>query len=116
MRSVQWPAFRIERKQRGSGDLIRERKLAIPYPTIFLSQLSEKTKDIIREDLRPSAEENGCCLAWAWEADVYAGLSRRFCDIDDIYRGTQLTFCREREDAEAYFNEYGEKPLREQTR
>lgn len=96
--------------------MIKERKLAIPYSTVFISQLSEETRYIIREDLRRYADENGERLAWDQETRDYSGMSRRFCDMDGIYQDTKLMFCKEGEDAEAYFHAHGNRPVKEQTR
>ena len=78
--------------------MVKERKLAVPDPTIFIAQLSAGTRHIIREDLRQHARENGYRLEWDWEAKDYVGMARRFCDIDEIYKDTKLIFCEQGED------------------
>lgn len=78
--------------------MVKERKLAVSDPTIFIAQLSAGTRHIIREDLRQHARENGYRLEWDWEAKDYVGMARRFCDIDEIYKDTKLIFCEQGED------------------
>ena len=73
--------------------MVKERKLAVPNTTIFIAQLSAGTRNIIRKDLEQHARENGYHLDWDWEAKDYAGMTRRFCDIDEIYKDTKLVFC-----------------------
>ncbi len=46
--------------------MVKERKLAVSDPTIFIAQLSAGTRHIIREDLRQHARENGYRLEWDW--------------------------------------------------
>ena len=82
--------------------MVNERKLAIPYPTIFICQLPKGTQDIIRKDLEQHAREHRYVLERDMEAHDYVGMTRRFCDIDDIYKCTELTFCNEGEDVAAY--------------
>lgn len=82
--------------------MVKERKLAVPYPTVFIAQLPLETREIIREDLRQHAREMGYRLKWDPEAEDYVSMSRRFCDIDGIYMNTQLEFCEPGEDVEAY--------------
>lgn len=80
----------------------RMQKLAVPNSTIFIAQLSAGTRHIIREDLEQHARENGYRLEWDWEAKDYVGMTRRFCDIDEIYQNTKLIFCERGEDIEAF--------------
>lgn len=82
--------------------MVKERKLAVPNSTIFIAQLSAGTRHIIREDLEQHARENGYRLEWDWEAKDYVGMTRRFCDIDEIYQNTKLIFCERGEDIEAF--------------
>ena len=82
--------------------MVKERKLAVPYSTIFIAQLPAGTRRIIREDLRQHARENGYRLEWDWEANDYAGMAGRFCDIEEIYKDTKLVFCERGEDVEEY--------------
>lgn len=82
--------------------MVKERKLAVPYSTIFIAQLPAGTRHIIREDLRQHARENGYRLEWDWEANDYAGMAGRFCDIEEIYKDTKLIFCERGEDVEEY--------------
>lgn len=82
--------------------MVKERKLAVPDSTIFIAQLSAGTRHIIREDLEQHARENGYRLEWDWEAKDYVGMTRRFCDIDEIYKDTKLIFCERGEDIEAF--------------
>lgn len=82
--------------------MVKERKLAVPDSTIFIVQLPAGTRHIIREDLEQHARENGYRLEWDWEAKDYVGMTRRFCDIDEIYKDTKLIFCERGEDIEAF--------------
>lgn len=82
--------------------MVSSRILAIPYETIFIAQLPEETRKIIREDLRQYAKEQGIRLEWDREAMDYTAMSRRFCDIDEIYSRTNLHFCKEGQDVEPY--------------
>lgn len=41
-------------------------------------------------------------MEWDWEANDYAGMAGRFCDIDEIYKDTKLVFCERGEDIEEY--------------
>lgn len=84
--------------------MINKRKLAVPKTTAFICTLPKATQDIIREDMRQHASEHGYQLEWDREAADYAGMSRRFCDIDEMYNDTVLEFCKEGEDIEAYEN------------
>ena len=72
--------------------MVSNRILAIPYETVFIAQLPEATKKIIREDLRMYAKEQGICLGWDTETMDYVAMSRRFCDLDEIYARTDLQF------------------------
>lgn len=82
--------------------MVKERKLAVPNSTIFIAQLPIGTRHIIREDLKQHARENGYCLEWDQEAEDYVGMTRRFCDIDEIYKNTKLIFCERGEDIEEF--------------
>lgn len=78
--------------------MVKKRKLAVPYTTIFICQLPKATQDIIRSDIEDYARENGYQLLWDHEAKDYVAMTRRFCDIDDIYNNTILEFCGPGED------------------
>jgi hypothetical protein len=80
------------------------RKLAVPYTTIFISQLPEETQEIIKGDLQHHAKKNGIILEKD-ENNEYIGLSGRFCDIEEIYSGVKLDFCEQGEDVKAYKEE-----------
>lgn len=82
--------------------MVKERKLAVPYTTIFIAQLPEETQRIIRADLMEYAREHNERLEWDLEAQDYAGMTRRFCDIEEIYRDTALIFCEPGEDVRDY--------------
>ena len=82
--------------------MVKERKLAVPYTTIFIAQLPEETQQIIRADLMEYAREHNERLEWDPEARDYAGMTRRFCDIEEIYRDTDLIFCEPGEDVRDY--------------
>ncbi len=82
--------------------MVEKRKLAIPYTTVFISELSKGTQDIIREDMKQHAANHGYRLEWDNKACDYVGMTRRFCDIDDMYSDTKLEFCKEGEDVEEY--------------
>ena len=92
------PSFCMERM----NGMVKERKLAIPYTTIFIAQLPEGTRKIIRKDLEQYAHERYEKLEWDAEAQDYAGLAGRFCDVEDIYRDVDLIFCEPGEDVAAY--------------
>ena len=82
--------------------MIKERKLAVPYTTIFIAQLPEETQQIIRAALMEYAREHNERLEWDPEARDYAGMTRRFCDIEEIYRDADLIFCEPGEDVRDY--------------
>lgn len=82
--------------------MVKERKLAVPYTSVFIAQLPEETRKIIREDLLEYAREHNERLEWDFEAQDYAGMTRRFCDIEEIYRDTNLIFCEPGEDVRDY--------------
>lgn len=84
--------------------MIEKRKLAVPKTTAFISSLPEGTQNIIRDDLKAYAREHMLTLDWDREARDYAAMTRRFCDMDEIYNRTNLEFCDEGEDIEAYEN------------
>lgn len=73
--------------------MVKERILAVPYTTVFIAQLPKETQDIIREDMKLHARENGYRLEWDAEARDYIGMTRRFCDIEEIYAHTKVDFC-----------------------
>lgn len=83
-------------------NLVEKRKLAIPYTTVFICELSKGTQDIIREDMEQHSAEHGYRLEWDRETLDYVGMTRRFCDIEDMYKDTKLEFCKEGEDVEEY--------------
>ena len=78
--------------------LVKTRKLAVPYPTVFICQLPEQTQSIIRKDLERYAHENGSQLSWDEENNDYTAMSGRFCDIEEIYANIDLHFCQTGED------------------
>ena len=78
--------------------LVKTRKLAVPYPTVFICQLPEETQSIIRKDLERYAHENGSQLSWDGENNDYTAMSGRSCDIEEIYQDTTLHFCQAGED------------------
>lgn len=80
----------------------KRRALAVPYTTIFISELSEATRSIIRKDMEQYAREQGYQLKRDDVTKDYVEMSGRFCDIADIYRKTELCFCEEGEDLELY--------------
>lgn len=82
--------------------MVKERKLAIPFQTVYITQLPKETQEIIRSDMERYAREHGIILGWDAEAKDYVGMTRRFCDIDEIYLGTKLTFCGPGEDIKAF--------------
>lgn len=82
--------------------MVRERKLAVPYTTVFIAQLPEETQEIIRVDLLEYAREHNERLEWDSEAQDYVGMTGRFCDIEEIYKYTNLIFCNAGEDVRAY--------------
>lgn len=82
--------------------MVKERKLAIPKTTAFICTLPEGTQNIIRDDLKQHAREHHYILIWDRDAKDYEAMTRRFCDISDIYKDTQLEFCEVGEDIEAY--------------
>ena len=78
--------------------LVKTRKLAVPYRTVFICQLPEETQSIIRKDLESYAHENGFQLSWDTENNDYIAMSGRFCDIEEIYANIDLHFCQPEED------------------
>lgn len=79
--------------------MVKKRKLAIPYTSIFICMLSQKTQDTIRSDIEEYARENGYLLLWDKETNDYVAMSGRFSHISEIYNDTILEFCKEGEDA-----------------
>lgn len=84
--------------------MVEERVLAVPNTSVFIAELPEETRDIIRNDMRQHAREKGYRLEWDMEAKDYVGMTRRFCDIDSIYKETVLRFCEPGEDVQPYKN------------
>ncbi|GAA6410241.1 hypothetical protein K040078D81_43580 [Blautia hominis] len=82
--------------------MVNKRKLAVPVTTAFICTLPKGTQEIIRDDLEAYAREHKITLDWDNEARDYIAMTRRFCDIDEIYDSTDLEFCDEGEDIEAY--------------
>ena len=80
--------------------MVKRRKLAVPYTSVFICQLSERTQNIIRKDIETYAEEHGFSLLLDEKTNDYIAMSRRFCDINEIYNETTLEFCKEGEDVE----------------
>lgn len=78
--------------------MVKTRKLAVPYPTVFICQLPEETQSIIRKDLEHYAHENGFQLSLDAENNDYTAMAGRFCDIEEIYQDTILHFCQIGED------------------
>ena len=78
--------------------MVEKRKLAIPYTSVFICQLQKKTQELIRGDLEAYARFNGYVLQWDKEANDYVAMTRRFCDIDEIYMNMVLEFCKEDKD------------------
>lgn len=74
--------------------MVRERKLTVPYTTVFIAQLPEETQEIIRADLLEYAREHNERLEWDSEAQDYVGMTGRFCDIEEIYKYTNLIYHR----------------------
>ena len=85
-------------KMKRRTDLVKTRKLAVPYPTVFICQLPEATQDIIRKDLEHYVHENGFQLKWDAENNDYTAMAGRFCDINEIYRDTIPHLCPPGED------------------
>lgn len=79
--------------------MVKKRKLAIPYTSVFICQLQKKTQDLIRRDLEAYAGLHGYELQWDKEANDYMAMTGRFCNIEEIYMNTALEFCKEGEDA-----------------
>lgn len=83
--------------------MIEIRKLAIPYPSVRISELPHYTQYIIRKDLEAHAKENGYILeANPIYSKNYIALDGRFCDIEQIYQDTKLEFCEPGQDFAAY--------------
>lgn len=82
--------------------MVKKRKLAVPETTAFICMLPKGTQDIIRDDLEAYAKEHKFTLEWDREAGDYVAMTRRFCDMDEIYDRTDLEFCDEGEDLEVY--------------
>lgn len=74
--------------------MVKIRKLAIPYPTVFIFQLPEPTQRIIRKDLEQYAAENGYHLEWNPKNNDYIAMAGRFSDLEMIYQHTILHFCQ----------------------
>lgn len=82
--------------------MVKERVLAVPDTSIFIAELPEATRNIIRKDLEEHAREHHYRLEWDLENKDYMAMGQRFYDIEGIYMGTYLHFCKEGEDVEAY--------------
>lgn len=82
--------------------MVKERVLAVPDTSIFIAELPEATRNIIRKDLEEHAREHHYRLEWDLENKDYMAMGQRFYDIEGIYMGTYLHFCKEGEDGEAY--------------
>lgn len=61
--------------------MVKERILAVPYTTVFIAQLPKETQDIIREDMKLHARENGYRLEWDAEARDYIGMTGGFVTL-----------------------------------
>ena len=81
--------------------MVKERVLAVPDTSIF-AELPEATRNIIRKDLEEHAREHHYRLEWDLKNKDYVAMSRRFCDMEDIYMDTHLHFCEAGEDIEPY--------------
>ncbi len=82
--------------------MIKERVLAVPDTSFFIAELPEATRNIIRKDLEEHAREHHYRLEWDRESKDYVAMSRRFCDMENIYTDTYLHFCETGEDIEPY--------------
>lgn len=82
--------------------MVKERVLAVPDTSIFIAELPEATRNIIRKDLEEHAREHHYRLEWDRESKDYVAMSRRFCDMENIYTDTFLHFCETGEDIEPY--------------
>ena len=82
--------------------MIQRRVLAVPDPTTAIKDLTEETKNIVRSDLRQYARENSCRLKCDEETNDFADMSGRFCDIERIYRNTDVLFCKPGEDIDPF--------------
>lgn len=68
----------------------------------FIAELPEATRNIIRKDLEEHAREHHYRLEWDRESKDYVAMSRRFCDMENIYTDTYLHFCETGEDIDPY--------------
>ena len=84
--------------------MVKERVLAVPDTSIFIAELPEATRNIIRKDLEEHAREHHYRLEWDRESKDYVAMSRRFCDMENIYTDTYLHFCETGEDIEPYID------------
>lgn len=82
--------------------MVKERILAVPDTTTFIAQLPKETRNIIREDMRVHAKEKGYRLEWDSKNCDYVGMAGQFCDIEEIYADTKVSFCEPGEDIEPY--------------
>ena len=73
-----------------------------PDTSFFIAELPEATRNIIRKDLEEHAREHHYRLEWDRESKDYVAMSRRFCDMENIYTDTYLHFCETGEDIEPY--------------
>lgn len=88
--------------KRGRTNVVKERVLAVPDTSIFIAELPEATRNIIRKDLEEHAREHHYRLEWDRESKDYVAMSRRFCDMENIYTDTYLHFCETGEDIDPY--------------
>lgn len=58
--------------------MVKERVLAVPDTSIFIAELPEATRNIIRKDLEEHAREHHYRLEWDRESKDYVAMSRRF--------------------------------------
>ena len=58
--------------------MVKERVLAVPDTSIFIAELPEATRNIIRKDLEEHAREHHYRLEWDLKNKDYVAMSRRF--------------------------------------
>lgn len=61
--------------------MVKERVLAVPDTSIFIAELPEATRNIIRKDLEEHAREHHYRLEWDLKNKDYVAMSRRFCEV-----------------------------------
>ena len=76
--------------------MVKERVLAVPDTSIFIAELPEATRNIIRKDLEEHAREHHYRLEWDRESKDYVAMSRRFCDMEKHLYGYISAFLRDR--------------------